>query len=205
MNMQMKMKIEMIILGVVLMVMVTGCQKVDNVVQTPVETPVETLVESPVAEIPETKETKKIFKGIDEDFTLEATNLWLEDVSLHTDSSLSLVNKSYNSYYIVLKDEKESLPKTIELAYYAELAGEATLRDLKDGVVTAMEDVEFNGIKGKRFYLKGMIEEVSITYEFLVFQNDTHFFQEIIWSSSENIEKNLSYYDDILLSFKYTE
>ncbi|MGB4587895.1 MAG: hypothetical protein WBI17_01510 [Clostridiaceae bacterium] len=201
----MKMKIEMIILGVVLMVMVTGCQKVDNVVQTPVETPVETLVESPVAEIPETKETKKIFKGIDEDFTLEATNLWLEDVSLHTDSSLSLVNKSYNSYYIVLKDEKESLPKTIELAYYAELAGEATLRDLKDGVVTAMEDVEFNGIKGKRFYLKGMIEEVSITYEFLVFQNDTHFFQEIIWSSSENIEKNLSYYDDILLSFKYTE
>jgi hypothetical protein len=191
----------MIVLGLVLMVMATGCQEVKNVVQTPIET----IVESPEAEIPETKETKKTFNGIDGDFTLEATNLWLEDVSLHLDSSLSLVNKTHNSYYILLKDEKESLPKTIELAYYAELAGEATLRDLKDGVVTAMEDVEFNGIKGKRFYLKGMIEEVSITYEFLVFENDTHFFQEIIWSSSENIEKNLSYYDDILLSFKYAE
>lgn len=201
MNMRMKMKIEKIVLGLVLMLMVTGCQEEKNVV----ETPIETTVESPVGEIPETKETKKTFSGIDGDFTLEATNLWLEDVSLHLDSSLSLVNQTYNSYYILLKDEKESLPKTIELGYYAELAGEATLRDLKDGVVTKMEDVEFNGIKGKRFYLKGMIEEVSITYEFLVFENDTHFFQEIIWSSSENIEKNLSYYDDILLSFKYAK
>lgn len=203
--MLMKMKIEMIAPGLLLMLLLTGCQEVKNVVQSPVETNVETIAESPVAKIPNMKETKKEFRGIDGDFTLEATNLWLEDVSLHLDSSLSLANKTYNSYYILLKDEKESLPKTIDLAYYAELAGEATLRDLKDGVVTAMEDVEFNGIKGKRFYLKGMIEEVSITYEFLVFENDTHFFQEIIWSSSENIEKNLSYYDNILLSFKYAK
>jgi len=197
----MKIKLEMIAFGLGLVLMGTGCQNVNNVVQTPVET----IVESPIAEIPETKETKKEFRGIDGDFTLEATNLWLEDVSLHLDSSLSLVNKTYNSYYILLKDEKASLPKTIDLAYYAELAGEATLRDLKDGVVTAMEDVEFNGIKGKRFYLKGMIDEVSITYEFLVFENETHFFQEIIWSSTGNIEKNLSYYDDILQSFKYSK
>ena len=155
MNMLMKIKIEMIVLGLVLMLMVTGCQDVKNGVQTPIDT----IVESPVVELPETKETQKTFGGIDGDFTLEATNLWLEDVSLHLDSSLSLVNQTYNSYYILLKDEKESLPKTIDLGYYAELAGEATLRDLKDGVVTAMEDVEFNGIKGKRFYLKGMIED----------------------------------------------
>ncbi len=198
MNMRMKIKIKKIAPGLLLMLLLTGCQEVNNVVQTPMETP----VESPAPESPETKESKKEFRGIDGDFTLEATNLWLEDVSLHLDSSLSLANKTYNSYYILLKDEKESLPKTIDLAYYAELAGEATLSDLKDGVVTAMEDVEFNGIKGKRFYLKGMIEEVSITYEFLVFETETHFFQEIIWSSSENIEKNLDYYDDILQSFK---
>jgi len=194
----MKIKLEMIALGLGLILMGTGCQNVNNVVHKPVGT----IVESTIAGIPE---TKKEFRGIDGDFTLEATNLWLEDVSLHLDSSLSLANKTHNSYYIILKDEKESLPKTIDLTYYAELAGEATLKDLKDGVVTAMEDVEFNGIKGKRFYLKGMIDEVSITYEFLVFENDTHFFQEIIWSSSENIEKNLSYYDNILQSFKYTK
>jgi len=201
MSMLMKIKLEMIALGLGLILMGTGCQNVNNVVHTPVET----IVESLIAEIPETKKTKKEFRGINGDFTLEATNLWQEDVSLHLDSSLSLANKSYNSFYILLKDEKESLPKTIDLTYYAELAGEATLRDLKDGVVTAMEDVEFNEIKGKRFYLKGKIDEVSITYEFLVFENDTHFFQEIIWSSSENIEKNLSYYDDILRSFKYAK
>lgn len=127
MNMLMKIKIEMIVLGLVLMLMVTGCQDVKNGVQTPIDT----IVESPVVELPETKETQKTFGGIDGDFTLEATNLWLEDVSLHLDSSLSLVNQTYNSYYILLKDEKESLPKTIDLGYYAELAGEATLRILK--------------------------------------------------------------------------
>lgn len=201
----MKMKKKLIGLGLVLMMTATGCQEIKSAVQSPVETKVETIAESPVAEIPKTKEVKMTFRGNDGEFTLEATNYWLEDVSLHLDSSLSLANKTYNSYYILLKDEKESLPKTIDLAYYAELAGEATLRDMKDGVITAMEDVEFNGIKGKRFYLKGMIEEVSITYEFLVFETDTHFLQEIIWSSSENIEKNLSYYDDILMSFKYAE
>jgi hypothetical protein len=137
------------------------------------------------------------------DWTVQATNLWLEDNSIHEESSLSLVNAQYKSYLILLKDKKENLPKDINLTYYAELAGEATLADLKEGEVTSMEDVEFGGITGKRFYIKGKVDDLSITYIFLVFQNENDYFQEIIWSSSENVENNLDYYNGILLSCKF--
>lgn len=199
------MKNKFMMLAIVLMaaVSISGCRALKEDLPNSLETPVKSSWKSTKESVPVIKETLMTFPSEEGGWTVDATNLWLEDNSLHEESSLSLVNAQYNSYFILLQDKKENLPKGIDLTNYAELAGEATLADLKEGEVTSMEDVKFGGITGKRFYIKGKIDDISITYIFLVFQNENDYFQEIIWSSSENIENNQGYYSDILLSFKF--
>lgn len=151
----------------------------------------------------EEMEIRKEFRSTLDDFNITATDLWMEDVSIHEDSSLSLYNEEYNSYLIVLTDEKATFPEDIDLAYYSELVGSATTKDLEEAQVTEALPVAFNGLKGNKFYVKGTVDGVSVTYAFLIFENDRNFYQVVLWSSSANIENNLEYYEDILLSFEF--
>lgn len=160
--------------------------------------------ESPDSPTPEVEEPL-VFESRQDDFQITATNRWMEDVSLHGDSILSLGNEAYDSYLILLKDSKSSFPRDIHLTYYAELTGEATLVTLDNGEVTELEEVEIASRPGKRFYVRGGIDGVAITYLFYVFEEEDSFLQLITWSSSANMERNQAYYNGILSSLERIE
>ena len=151
----------------------------------------------------EEMEIRKEFRSTLDDFAITATDLWMEDVSIHEDSSLSLYNEEYNSYLIVLTDEKATFPEDIDLAYYSELVSRQTTEEFEEAQVTEPEAEEFNGVKGNKFYIKGLVDGVSVTYAYLIFENERNFYQVVLWSSTGNIENNLEYYEDILLSFEF--
>lgn len=160
--------------------------------------------ESPESPAPELEEPL-VFKSRQDDFQITATNRWMEDVTLHGDSILSLGSEAYDSYLILLKDSKSSFPRDIHLAYYAELTGEATLVTLDNGEITELEDVEIASYPGKRFYVRGGIDGVAITYLFYVFEEEDSFLQLVAWSSSANMERNQAYYNGILSSLARIE
>ena len=58
---------------------------------------------------------------------------------------------------------------------------------------------------GKRFYVRGGIDGVAITYLFYVFEEEDSFLQLITWSSSANMERNQAYYNGILSSLERIE
>ncbi|HSL85629.1 MAG TPA: hypothetical protein VK861_01700 [Bacteroidales bacterium] len=147
-------------------------------------------------------ETHEVFTDTSGEFSITATDLWVFDAALHEESSLSLYNEEYQSYPITLFDEKLIFPDVKSLDYYSELAGESTRSDLKDGSITEMEQVTVDGMNGKKFDITGDVEDVSVTYKFLVLEDDTNFYQVIMWSFTENIQNNQEYYEDILLSFQ---
>lgn len=173
-------------LGLILMLFLSGCTLFSP--GGPEETPGENL------EIP------KVYESLDEHLSLTATELWVEDPTLHEDSVLSLANEEYNSYLILLADEKATLPPTVDLDYYGELTGEATLQDLEEGEITPMKSLVLDGQPARSFYVKGLVDGVSITYGFVVFEDGTNFYQGIIWSASKNLENHREYYEKILYS-----
>ncbi len=153
-------------------------------------------VNTPVEE----KEKPESFKTEGEKLQITATTKWVKDDSLHPESSLSLHSEEYNSYLIVLEDKKGDFPMEMELSYYSNLISENLKNDLTEGEISEVKDMEVSGQNGKLFKVSGKEGEVPLTYLFLITEKDDTFYQVILWSSTENIENNSVYYEDIITS-----
>jgi hypothetical protein len=147
-------------------------------------------------------ETFKEFFSSSKELSILATDLWETDPTLHEDSDLSLYNEAYQSYLIMLTDEKTSFSEDVDIDLYSELTASAAAKDLDEAVVTEGESVEVEGLEGRKFYVEGLIDGVSVTYIFFILENDEKYVQVILWSFTENIENNKAYYDDLIGSVK---
>lgn len=147
-------------------------------------------------------ETRKEFRSDADIMSISATDLWSVDDSLHEGSRLSLYNEEYQSYLIILTDEKKVFAEDTSLVQYGELVYASTMEGLNDGTVSEMDTLQVNGLDARSFTVSGLVDEISVTYKFLVLEDESEFYQVVMWSFSENIEKNAKYYDEILHSFK---
>lgn len=150
-------------------------------------------------------EMKKEFRSDSKEVAITATDLWSVDESLHEGSSLSLYNEEYQSYLIILKDEKEVFSSETSLEEYGELVAESTMEALEEGTVSETEKLEINGLEAGAFSVSGLVDDISVTYKFLVLEDESEFHQVVTWSFSENIENNAEYYDGILHSYTTDE
>ena len=168
---------------------------------------VEEIPESPLNQngTQEEKERYKEFTSTSGDLSILATELWQEDKTLHKESDLSLYNEAYQSYLITLTDDKAAFSDDMDMDHYSELIAASAMKDLKEATVTEREAVASNGLEGSKFHVSGNIDDVSVTYVFLVLENEKEFVQVILWSFTENIENNASYYERIIESVKYHE
>ncbi len=153
----------------------------------------------------EKKEKLEVFALPDEVLELTATTKWVKDDTLHPESKLSLVSEEYNSYLIVLEDKKEDFPLNMELSYYTQLISENLKKDLEDGQISEVRDIEVTGENGKLFDVSGKDGSMEIVYKYLITEKDDAFYQVILWSSKENIETNQAYYENIITSPKFRE
>lgn len=150
-------------------------------------------------------ETHKEFFSSSKELSILATDLWVTDPTLHEESDLSLYNEAYQSFLILLTDEKTSFPEDMDIDLYSELTASAAAKDLKEATVTASESVKVEEHDGRKFYVEGLINGTSVTYLFLVLEEDEKYVQVILWSFTENIENNSAYYDDLVGSVKIHE
>jgi len=150
-------------------------------------------------------ETYKEFFSSSKALSILATDLWQTDPTLHEESDLSLYNEAYQSYLIMLTDEKSSLPDDMNIDFYSELTAAAVAADLKEATVTESEAVEVAGLEGRKFSVEGLIDGTSVTYLFLILENSEKYVQGVLWSFTENIENNEAYYDDLIGSVKVHE
>lgn len=150
-------------------------------------------------------ETYKEFFSSSKKLSILATDLWETDPTLHEESDLSLYNEAYQSYLITLTDEKTSFPEGMDLDLYSELTASAAAKDLKEAVITEIESLNLEGSESRKFHVEGLIDGTSVTYKFLILDNDENYVQVILWSFTENIENNSSYYNDLVESVKVHE
>ena len=150
-------------------------------------------------------ETYKEFFSSSKALSILATDLWQTDPTLHEESDLSLYNEAYQSYLIMLTDEKSSFPDDMNIDFYSELTAAAVAADLKEATVTESEAVEVEGLEGRKFSVEGLIDGTSVTYLFLILENSEKYVQGVLWSFTENIENNEAYYDDLIGSVKVHE
>jgi len=155
-------------------------------------------------EVQET-EIKKEFRSDSGELAISATDLWSVDESLHDGSKLSLYNEEYQSYLIILTDKKELFSSETSLEHYGELVAESTMEGLEEGTVSETEKLEINGLEARSFSVSGLVDDISVTYKFLVLEDKSDFHQVVTWSFSENIENNPEYYDEILHSYTTDE
>lgn len=155
-------------------------------------------------EVQET-EIKKEFRSDSGELAISATDLWSVDESLHDGSKLSLYNEEYQSYLIILTDEKKLFSSETSLEEYLELVSESTMEGLEEGAVSETEKLEINGRDARAFTVSGLVDNISVTYKFLVLEDESEFHQVVTWSFSENIENNAEYYDEILHSYTTDE
>ena len=153
------------------------------------------------------EETEKYreFKSSSGKLSIAATDLWEEDEALHEESDLSLYNEAYQSYLITLTEDKEGFPDELDMDSYSERIGAAVMKDLTEPRMTETETVEIAGLGGRKFQVQGEIDDVSVTYAFLVLENEKEYVQVIAWSFTENMENNAAYYDTIIESVKVHE
>lgn len=147
-------------------------------------------------------ETYKEFFSSSKELSIMATDLWETDPTFHEESDLSLYNEAYQSYLITLTDKRASFPEGMNIDHYSELTAAAAAKDLKEARGTESESVKVEGLEGRKFYVKGLIEGTSVTYLFLILENDEKYVQVILWSFTENIENNKAYYDNLIGSVK---
>jgi len=150
-------------------------------------------------------ETYKEFFSSSKALSILATDLWQTDPTLHEESDLSLYNEAYQSYLIILTDEKSSFSDDMTIDLYSELTASAATEDLKEARVTESESVEVDGLEGRKFYVEGLIDETSVTYLFLILDDSEKYVQSVLWSFTENIENNKAYYDDLIGSVEVHE
>lgn len=150
-------------------------------------------------------ERYKEFYNATKEWSIMATDLWEKDPSLHEESDLSLYNEAYQSYLITLSDEKETFSKDMDMDRYSELIKAAAMKDLDSATASMSESVEVQGLEGVKYQVQGQIDEVSVTYLFLILENEEEFTQVILWSFTQNIENNRSYYENLLESIKHHE
>ena len=150
-------------------------------------------------------ETYKEFFSSSKELSILATDLWKTDPTLHEESDLSLYNEAYQSYLIVLTDEKSSFPDDMTIDLYSELTAAAATEELKEASVTESESVKVEGLEGRKFFVEGIIDGTSVTYLFLILENSEKYVQSVLWSFTENIENNEAYYDDLIGSVKVHE
>ena len=150
-------------------------------------------------------ERYKEFVSSLKEVSILATDLWEIDSTLHEDSVLSLYNEAYESYLITLIDEKTSFDEEMNIDFYSELIAAAAMKDLKEAAVTEIESVEIGGLSGRKFYVDGLIDGVSVTYIFLIQEKDDQYVQVILWSFTENIENNSAYYNELIESIEFHE
>ena len=180
-----------LLVGVLLLV---GCQGEENpIIPEKENTPVEE------------KEKPEVFKTQDETFQITATTRWMKDDTLHPQSSLSLVSKEYQSYLVVLKDEKIDLPIEMNLSYYTNLISENLKNDLVEGEVSEVRDMDVSEQYATLFQVKGYEGEIPLTYFFFITEKDDAFYQVILWSSQENMENNPIYYEEIITSLEFID
>ncbi|HSR05112.1 MAG TPA: hypothetical protein VLM88_11060 [Proteiniclasticum sp.] len=150
-------------------------------------------------------ETYKEFFSSSKTLSILATDLWKTDPTLHEESDLSLYNEAYQSYLIVLTDEKSSFPDDMNIDLYSELTAAAATEELQEASVTESESVKVEGLEGRKFFVEGIIDGTSVTYLFLILENSEKYVQSVLWSFTENIENNEAYYDDLIGSVKIHE
>ena len=136
---------------------------------------------------------------------LNQEGLQEEEETLHEESDLSLYNEAYQSYLITLTDDKEKFPDELDMDSYSERIGAAVMKDLIKPRMTETEMVEIDGLGGRKFKVEGKIDDVSVTYAFLILESEKEYVQVIAWSFTENIENNAAYYDKIIESVKRHE
>lgn len=147
-------------------------------------------------------ETRQEFKNDSGEISIMATDLWSLDETLHEESILSLYNEEYQSYLVILTDEKKTFSKDTSLDQYGQMVSESTMEGLDKGTGTTMNTLLINGLDARAFQVEGLVDEISVTYRFLVLEDEAQFHQVVLWSFSENIESNMEYYDEILHSYK---
>lgn len=150
-------------------------------------------------------ETYKEFTSSSKGLSILATDLWKTDSTLHEESDLSLYNEAYQSYLIMLTDDKSSFPDDMNIDLYSELTASAAMKDLDEADVTVSETMQVEGLEGRKFHVNGLIDGTSVTYLFLILENGDEYIQVILWSFTENIENNKAYYDDLIESVKVHE
>lgn len=148
----------------------------------------------------EKKEELEVFILPDEILEVTATTKWVNDDTLHPESKLSLVSEEYNSYLIVLEDKKEDFPSDMKLPYYTQLISENLKKDLEEGQISDVKDIQVTGEDGKLFNISGKDGGMEIVYKYLITEKEDCFYQVILWSSKENIENNPAYYENIITS-----
>lgn len=155
----------------------------------------------------EEEETEKyrVFRSSSGKLSMLATDLWEEEETLHEESDISLYNEAYQSYLITLTDDKEKFPDELDMDSYSEYIGAAVMKDLAESKMTETEMVEIDGLGGRKFKVEGKIDDVSVTYAFLILESEKEYVQVIAWSFTENIENNAAYYDRIIESVKRHE
>lgn len=165
--------------------------------------------ESPLNQegLQEEEETEKyrVFRSSSGKLSIVATDLWEEEETLHEESDISLYNEAYQSYLITLTDDKEKFPDELDMDSYSERIGAAVMKDLAEPRITETEMVEIDGLGGRKFKVEGKIDDVSVTYSFLILESEKEYVQMIAWSFTENIENNAAYYDRIIESVKWHE
>lgn len=128
------------------------------------------------------------------------TNLF-EEQNLGEQDATYFYNEQYETHFLIKEGRKAEGIGSLSLEEYLSLSRESVTRKLHqvedDWLESSMERPD-----QREYYVRGRLDEESITYAVKIIETEDQFYEMILWSFTENMEENKAYYEDLLRSFK---
>ncbi|MGJ8593152.1 MAG: hypothetical protein ACSHXF_11420 [Aquaticitalea sp.] len=150
---------------------------------------------------------------IDNRYSLTIPKFLSEGTDLHDDASLQYQHIFKEFYVVVIDEPKDEMHSVLELndltdIYskdidgYAKLIFDSVYESLLDPVQTDVVETTVNGMAARLSTLVGMADDISIFYDYGVYESEDRYYQVIAWTLSDQQSKYQSQMDAILHSLK---
>lgn len=148
-------------------------------------------------------------------YSIDLPKSFKEVNNLNEEASLEYMDASRELYVIVIDEKKEAVANAImenglendytpDFTGYSQLLVDTMKPNLKGGTVAPFKDTIIDGRNARKTELDGIVQNLRINYNLGVVEGKNHFYQIMVWTSPDFLERNKTDMQDIINSFKET-
>jgi hypothetical protein len=150
---------------------------------------------------------------IEDRYSIDVPSSLTEATDLNDEASLQYQNIFKELYVIVIDEFKDDVHEAImenevDDLYTSDLDGYAALLtdnfefSIQDAVISNEKEVKINGLPAKTLKLKGISEDIDVSFLFGFIEGKDRYYQVMTWTLTKRFEEHRDKMEKILASFR---